>query len=145
MSVYGGGSLLGTVLAGVLPKLPARRMGTILLGIISTLGIGLILFAFVQSLTVAALIMLAMGIANGYVVILFITWFQSRTPEAMLGRMMSLLTFASIGLIPVSNALAGALININLTWFFVISGGLMTALTLLSALNPATRALEPAA
>ncbi|MBZ0301492.1 MAG: MFS transporter [Anaerolineae bacterium] len=145
LSAYGGGALVGTIFAGLLPRPPARRMGTVLLLVISTLGIGLVLMAYVQSLAAAALITLVMGIANGYTVIQFVTWLQGRTPEAMLGRTMSLLMFASVGLIPVSNALAGALIEVNLTAFFVISGALMAAMTLLAALNPATRSMESAA
>jgi len=82
-----------------------------------------------------------MGAANGYVVILFVTWLQIRTPEAMLGRMMSLLMFAALGLNPIAMSLAGAFIGLNLTATFVVMGSLLTVITLLSALNPAVRAM----
>ena len=82
-----------------------------------------------------------MGAANGYVVILFVTWLQIRTPEAMLGRMMSLLMFAALGLNPIAMSLAGAFIELNLTATFVVMGSLLTVITLLSALNPAVRAM----
>ena len=111
ISAYGAGSLLGTVLAAVLPKPAPRRMGAILLLDTAVLGIGLVLFGFASSTAFAAAIGLMMGITDGYAVILFVTWVQARTPPEMLGRMMGLLMFAAVGLIPVSNAVAGALIQ----------------------------------
>ena len=140
-SSYGGGSLLGTILAGVLPKPSPKRMGSSLLVIISMLGIGVVLLGLARSTVLAALICAFMGVANGYVVILFVTWLQIRTPEAMLGRMMSLLMFAALGLNPIAMSIAGALIKLNLTATFVVMGSLLTVITLLSALNPAVRAM----
>jgi MFS family permease len=142
MSAYGGGNLLGTVLAMILPSPPARRMG-IFLGVIwSGLGFGVLLLGLISQTIVAALVMFIMGLADGYVVILFITWLQKRTPDAMLGRVMSLLSFASVGLMPVSNLLSGLLINWNATATFVIGGGMMALLVFLSMLNPAVHSME---
>ncbi len=142
MSAYGGGSLLGTLLSGILPRPPARILGSILFVLFSSSGFGVALIGLSQTTALATVVALLMGIGQGYVVIVFITWLQARTAEAMLGRMMSLLMFASAGLAPVSNALAGALINLNVTAVFVGFGGLMALMALLAALNPATRALD---
>lgn len=142
MSAYGGGSLAGILLAGVLPRPPARIMG-IVLGIIwSSMGASVAIMGFLTSTWFMAGAALWMGLANGYVVILFITWLQQRTPQTMLGRVMSVLMFSSVGLIPVSHAVAGALINFNLTWVFLAGGVAMTLLVLLSMLNPAVRSME---
>ena len=145
MSAYGGGSLLGIILSGVLPRPAARRMG-IVLGIIwSGLGIGVAALGLVTNTAAAALLMLTMGAANGYVVVLFMTWLQTRTPDSMLGRIMSLLMFASVGLQPISTALTGALIEFNMVALFIVAGLLMTVMVLVSMLNPAVRAMEPPA
>lgn len=141
MSAYGGGSLLGIILAGALPSPPLRYLATILLAITSGLGVGIALLGFVPSTPVAALDALMMGTVNGYVFILFITWLQRRTPRTMLGRMMSLLMFAAVGLNPVSMALSGALVELNVVALFVGAGALMAAITLLSAFHPNVRAL----
>jgi hypothetical protein len=61
----------------------------------------------------------------------------------MLGRVMSLFMFALIGLQPVGNALAGAILSLNPTALFVGAGSLMVTLVLLSMFNPAVRAMEP--
>jgi MFS family permease len=142
MSAYGGGNLLGTVLAGALPRPTTKHLGSLLLVIISILGVGVALLGLTSSISFAVLISLAMGTANGYVSILFITWLQSRTPQFMLGRLMSLLMFAAIGLNPISMALSGVFIDLNATATFVGAGSLMTVIVLLAALNPKVREMR---
>jgi MFS family permease len=142
MSAYGGGSLMGTLLAGLLPRPPGRVMGVILGAIWSGLGLGVLALGLISTTPMAAVTAFAMGVANGYVVILFVTWLQRRTSEDMLGRMMSLLMLASVGLLPISNVLTGALVGLNARALFVTAGGLMVILVFLSMLNPAVRAME---
>jgi hypothetical protein len=55
--------------------------------------------------------------------------------------MMSLLMFASVGLAPISETIAGFLIEIDLNAMFIGSGLLMTALTLWAATLPSLRAM----
>ncbi len=142
MSAFGAGSLLGTGLAGLLPKPPQGHLGTILLLGTAVMGLALISFAFVHSLPLAILTSLINGIADGYVVIMFITWLQLRTPEAMLGRMMSLLMFASVGLAPVATAVTGALLDLNLTGVFLGAGILLMGIVLIALTNPTVRAMS---
>lgn len=141
MSAYGAGSLLGTLSAGILPRPDKRYMGQILLGVISTLGIGLMLLTVVDSTLPAALISMEMGAAYGYVGILIVTWLQTRTPPMMLGRMMSLLMFASIGLAPISMALSGAVLKINMNALFMGAGMLLIAVVIWSAFNSTVRTI----
>ncbi len=142
MSAFGAGSLLGTGLAGLLPKPPQGHLGTILLLGTAVMGLALISFAFVHSLPLAILTSLVNGIADGYVVIMFITWLQIRTPKAMLGRTMSLLMFASVGLAPVATAVTGALLDLNLTTVFLGAGILLLGIVLLALSNPTVRAMS---
>ncbi len=135
MSAFGGGALLGMVLAGVLPKLPARYTISTILVVISSMGIAWALLGLVTSTLLAALLALAMGTADGYIEIMLITWVQKRTPPEMQGRMMSLAMFVGMGLAPVSTPIAGALIKLNPTVFLLVTGGLAAALSLLAALN----------
>jgi len=142
MSAFGAGSLLGIGLAGGLPRPPERIMGSVLLAVWSVMGIGIAVLGLLSSTAAVAIIMLAVGASNYYVVIIFVTWLQARTPDVILGRVMSLLMFASIGLLPLSNALSGWLLDLNIAWVFGISGTVMTALVLLSILNPSVRSME---
>jgi hypothetical protein len=74
-----------------------------------------------------------LGVGNGYLTIVLFTWLQQRTPQDLMGRMMSLLLFANMGLLPLSQALAGTALNWSLTGLFLGAGSLvMVAAALLS-------------
>ncbi len=139
MSLFGGGALLGTVLAGVLPKPSKKLLGTISLSVLSVMGIGLAVIGISPTMYIAAAAGLVMGIANGYANIMLITWLQQKVAPELTGRIMSLVMFAAIGLNPVSTALAGAFIGLNVTALLVSSGILMTAFTVLAAFSYAVR------
>ena len=145
LSTWGGGSLVGMALAGMLPRPNAKRMGTVLLTLVSVMGVGLALLGVSRSMIFAAVIGLVLGSVNGYINVFFTTWVQSRAPKALIGRLMSLLMFASTGLFPVSMALAGAASRTDVTLLLTVSGGIVALLGILMTLNPTVRAMEPAA
>lgn len=139
MSMFGGGALLGIVLAGVLPRPSSRLLGTVLLSVISLIGIGLAIIGIAPTLTIATSAAIMMGIANGYNNILMITWLQQKIAPEMTGRVVSLVMFAAIGLSPLSTALAGALIGLNAALLLLCAGILMTLFTLSAAFSPVVR------
>ena len=139
MSAFGGGSLLGIILSGVLPQPKPAHFGTAILLVVSSLGVGVALIPLFGSTAVIAGICLVMGAAAGYQRMLLFTWLQKRIPQELMGRVMSLLFFCAIGLAPVSNALTGALLDIDLNGLFIGSGVLMAAVTLLAILIPEIR------
>lgn len=67
MSAFGGGALLGMMLAGVLPKPPTRYIISTILVVISSMGIAWALLGMVTSTLIAALLALALGTANVYI------------------------------------------------------------------------------
>ena len=138
MSSFGGGNLIGTILAGTLPAIKIRPLALLL----SIMGIGLMILGFNSSVIIAALICLTMGIANGYVTIIFITWLQARTPEALLGRVMSVMIFFVIGLNPISMAVSGLFNKIDTGYTFIVSGILMTVIVLLAYFSKSIRDLS---
>jgi MFS family permease len=142
MSAFGAGSLLGIALAGVLPRPPARIMGLVLLSVWSLMGLATAALGLFTSTVLVAALMLTAGAINFYVVVIFMTWLQTRTPEAMLGRVISLMMFASIGLAPVSMALSGVLLDFNIAGVFGAVGVLMTLLVLVSMFSPEVRSME---
>jgi MFS family permease len=139
MSAFGGGSLLGIILSGVLPQPKPEHFGTVILLVVASLGVGIALMPLFASTVVIAVICLVIGTAAGYERMLLFTWLQKRIPQELMGRVMSLLFFCAIGLAPVSNALAGAMLDIDLNRLFIGSGVLMAAVTLLSIMLPETR------
>jgi MFS family permease len=145
LSTWGLGSLIGMALAGILPRPNPKYMGTVLLGLVSLMGIGLALFGMSPTTIFAAAMGLVLGAVNGYINVFFMTWVQSRAPKAFTGRLMSLLMFASTGLFPISMALSGAVSRMDVTLLLTVSGGIVALLGILMTLNPIIRAMEPAA
>jgi MFS family permease len=143
ISAYGAGSLVGILLAGVLPKPPDGHFGSVLLAVTAGAGLGLVVLGLAGTTWTAAAITLLMGTSLGYVVIQFTTWLQMRTPEEMMGRMMSILMFAAQGLAPVGTALAGALIGLNLSWVFLGAGLLLLGVVSLAMTNRTVRIMSP--
>ena len=142
MSAYGGGNLVGIILGGSLPRLNGERMSIVLVGLILLFGVALAGFAFVTETWIAAVALLILGVGNGYLAITLISTLQERTPQAMLGRMMSLILFANVGLVPVSQTVSGALIKLDMNSLFIGAGILMALLGVWMAFNPTTRSLS---
>jgi hypothetical protein len=57
---------------------------------------------------------------------------------------MSMLMFASVGLLPVSTALTGAMIELNTTGLFVGSGLTMSTIVFIAMMNPGLRMMDEA-
>jgi MFS family permease len=145
LSAFGGGSLVGLVAASVLPSVRPERFGTVLLLIASTAGLSLAALAFAPSTAVALALSVVAGVALGFTNIQFITWVQQRVPPQLMGRVMSLLVFGSVALVPISMAVAGALVQISLDGVLIVAGVGMTAVELSCLLSRSVRrmGLEP--
>ena len=61
-------------------------------------------------------------LGNGYLSITLITAIQHRTPRELLGRIMGLVMLANLGLLPISQALSGALSRWNVSILMVAGG-----------------------
>ena len=129
MSAFAGGNLGGYLLAGTLPRPTGRVMRILLLVLLASFGIATAMIGFIHSAWIDVGLMLLLGLGNGYITIILFTWIQTRTPKTMLGRIMSLVTLSSIGLLPVSQAISGAISTWNLTLLFVLSGSLILLMT----------------
>jgi MFS family permease len=136
LSAFAGGNLAGIIGAGALPRPSAALMKLILVVFVVAFGLGVVSLGFVSSTWIDFASMLVLGLANGYVSILMFTWMQIQTPKDMLGRMMSLITFSSTGLVPISQALAGVICKWDLTMMFAISGGIVVVFGLVLSGHP---------
>jgi hypothetical protein len=141
MSAFGGGSLAGLAVAGAARRPPARLMGHVLLGVCAVFGVGLALLGLAHSLVAALVPAAAMGFAAGYLTVSFFTWVQARTPQQLMGRMMSLIIFASVGLVPVSQAISGAVAAWSLTGLFAGAAAALTVIVARAWFVPSLRAM----
>lgn len=101
-------------------------------------GFGMVvgLLSFIPFTWLDFILLLLVGLGNGYIGIILITWMQTRAPEEMLGRVMSILMFSSTGLVPVSQAVSGMLIKWNLDVLLVTAGALVLLVTVWMSLQP---------
>ena len=139
MSAYAGGNLVGFLMAGSLPHPSGKSMSVILIGFMIACGAVIVSLAFIQSTWIDFALMLPLGTGNGYISIILFSWVQTRAPSEMLGRMMSIVSFSSYGLMPVSQAISGAVIKWNPDVLFILAGMLVLMLTLWTASQPALR------
>ncbi|HTP07550.1 MAG TPA: MFS transporter [Anaerolineae bacterium] len=140
VSAQGGGTLLGIILAGAARR--PKALGLTISATVAGFGFGLIALGIVSSVLAAALVLFVVGIGSGYLNVFLITFLQRRAPKEMLGRLMSLVMFASIGLIPISQAISGVLIKFSFTALFVGAGSLMIVIALWTAVSPAMRMIS---
>ena len=137
MSGFAGGNLGGFLLAGALPKPTGRTMRLFLIVLLAAFGIVMGIMGFINLTWIDFGLMLLLGLGNGYVTIILFTSIQTRAPRTMLGRIMSLLMLSSIGLVPVSQVISGAIGAWNLTLLFVSAGGLIVLAAIWTAFQPA--------
>jgi len=136
MSAYAGGNLGGYLLAGVLPRPSGNFMRAFLVALLAVFGLALGAFGFIRSTWLDFGLMLFLGLGNGYIAITLFTWMQLRTPKDMLGRMMSMIMLSSTGLVPISQAISGAVSRWSLTALFAGAGILILLLALWTASQP---------
>jgi MFS family permease len=142
MSAFAGGNLVGYLIAGSLPRPSGIAMRIIMIVLLAAFGAVIGSLGFIPSTWVDFSLMLGLGLGNGYIAIILFTWMQTRTPKEMLGRMMSILMFSNTGLVPVSQAISGAVSKWDLNLLFASAGMLVLLVTLWAAFQPGLRAFS---
>jgi MFS family permease len=140
ISGYAGGNLLGIVLSGALPRLTRRSSQVLMTLMFSLFGLGMVAMGWIPFTWLATADLFILGTLNGYLSILLITGLQRNTPAHMLGRLMSMVLLANLALIPLSQAVSGAILSVDVVLLFLISAGLLLACAIYLAL-PKTSAL----
>ncbi len=140
MSAFGGGNLIGIVLSGALKQ--TRGINWVATAVLCAFGIGLALLGVLNNTWLNAALMFALGLGNGYISIILVTFLQRRTPAQMLGRMMSLFMLANIGLGPVSQAAAGTVSKWSLEALFIGAGACILVTGVWAAFQPAFKSMD---
>ncbi|HSL45743.1 MAG TPA: MFS transporter [Anaerolineales bacterium] len=142
MSASAGGNLVGYLLAGSLPRPGGLTMRVIMVALFAGFGVVVGLLGFIPFTWLDFILLLLLGIGNGYIGIILITWMQTRAPKEMLGRIMSLLMFSSTGLIPVSQAISGAVSKWSLDMLLITAGTMALLVTFWMTLQPSFKAFS---
>jgi transmembrane secretion effector len=138
-AAWGLGATLGAAAAGIVPA--PRQFGWMVVLGCGWIGLAVLGTGLVPSLLPAVAILGAAGLASGAINTYGISWLQRRTEPSMQGRVMSLVMLASIGLVPIAYAAAGALAQASPTLLFVVAGGLMVIAASSAAISRTVRSL----
>ena len=151
MACLGVGAVAGTLVAA--RRLTSARPMVVASASFIAAGVFVALMPFLGGLPGAAIAALLFGAGIGFGDIIVITLIQQWSPAAILGRVMSLLMLASLGIFPVSVAISGLLVRaLGPVPFFPAAGatlilGLIIALASSEVRNfrPVTAPPEPSA
>ena len=139
LSSLGGGMVIGMLLAS---SIKGRHRGRVLIAVSLVIGVGLALLGFATHLLIACAVLTVVGMGGGLGNILIMAWIQSRTRGGMLGRVISLLLLGMSVVEPLSFALAGFVVTLNLQALFVASGGFLILASFIAMASPALRATD---
>ena len=137
---WSGGALLGSIAAGTRKQHTYRGWTMILASGIESLAIAAL--GLLSTQLSMALVLAAAGVVAGYNNVVLISWFQERVEHALMGRVMSVLMFGWVGLMPVSYPIAGALAQWSIRGMFLISGLTAAVITALCALSADLRRVQ---
>lgn len=139
ISTFAAGSLVGMLCAGIVPQ---RRRGIRLL--VATIIVGLCVapIGVLGRLSVLVPDLFILSGTIAFVNIQFTAWFQQSVDRAVLGRVISVISFAAVGLTPLSLAIAGITLKTNYWATFLGAGCLVILATSVAASHRAVRAIE---
>jgi MFS family permease len=140
VSCFGAGALAGMTLVGMFR--PTRRRGYLFLSFVFIESAGIVAMPFCDQLWLLAILMVLIGICGGIANVAMMAWIQGHIDHALMGRVMSVIMFAAVGLMPVSLALAGLVAESHVTALFTVAGILMMLTALVAGLSPATRHID---
>jgi MFS family permease len=139
ISSVAAGSLVGLLLASARQQ---RRRGLLLLAVSTAVGLCIISIGLFHHLGSLLPTLFVMGASAGFLNIQLLSWFQQRVDRNMLGRVMSVVMFASLGLMPLSLAAAGVTVQWNLRGMFAGAGVLILMVTFIAALHRPVREID---
>jgi MFS family permease len=135
LSAFGAAAVVGAMAAGTLG--PRARMSIVVPVTSLALGIGMLLIGLAPNAGATALAALPLGAGVGALQVSGMAWLQRRSEPAYLGRVMSLVMFAVMGLTPVSYVIAGAVAESGVAVLFIGAAAAMLALGAATSLSRA--------
>jgi Transmembrane secretion effector len=139
MSSVAAGSLVGLLLAAARQQ---RKRGWLLLIVSVVIGICMASIGRLSQMWSLLPILFVMSASAGFLNVHLLAWFQQRVERALLGRVMSVLMFASLGLMPLSLAAAGVAVQWSLRGMFAGAGALVMVVAFVAALQRPVREID---
>lgn len=142
MGAWGAGAFLGGLFAGHMKAFDDDKLVRLLFLVFAYSGATLGMMVLYDPYEWAMFVFFTAGIGDGMVWVLFLVWLQNITPEALLGRVMGLYMFLTIGLLPVANLLMGLAAEIDIELSLLAISALMVVICLICAFHPDGKRLE---
>ncbi len=132
VACFGGGAAVGTLAAARAGRLP--RPGATAMYVFLAEAVAASLVPFAGGLAGACAAIAIFGMCNGFGNVVVVTLLQQWAPQQLLGRVMSLVMLAAIGVFPISVAVAGVLVRQFGPTPFFPAAGLVLAVPILAGL-----------
>lgn len=142
LGAWGAGAFIGGLIGGTMKTFDDTKLVRNLFLIFAYSGATLGMMVLYDPYEWAMFIFFTAGIGDGMIWVLFLVWLQKITPEALLGRVMGLFMFLTIGLLPVANMLMGIVAEINIELSLLAISALMVIICLFAAFHPDGKRLD---
>lgn len=136
LTAYGCGALVGAGLGGALREMKERTLIRYMFLVFMGSGAAIGLIVLYEPYWWAMLLFVITGSGDSFVWVNFTTWIQKNAPEEKLGRVMSILTFMSVGLAPVASVIMGLAFEWNLETSLLIVSCILVVACLSAAFHP---------
>lgn len=136
LTVFAAGGLGGATVAGMWQ---VKRRGVMILTVSFVIAICLGSIGLLHSFWMLLAVLLLMGLTAGMANVHLAAWIMQRIDVTVRGRVSSVLMLSSVGLMPVSLAVAGLLTAWNVTLMYLVAAGLMLLITCVAALKKSVR------
>lgn len=127
-SAQAAGSLIAASTSGWIGS--TRRQGWIMMIAVGSWALTILGLGFAPVLWLAALAVLASGIADGYSVVSRVTIVQTVTPDGLRGRINAIYTMSAASANSLSDVEAGGIATLTSPRFSIVSGGLVVLVCL---------------
>lgn len=136
----GVGAVIGSLFAGFFARPSAATYGPMLMIIAIFRGLAMLSLGYFTDFYSVLSLFGCLGLFMGYTMVFFATWMQTRVDIPMMGRMMSVMMFAIMGVVPFSAAFWGWGIEAwGLDMLYYISGAFMMIVAIGGFFSPSIR------
>ena len=142
VGAWGAGAFIGGFIGGTMKTFDDTKLVRNLFLIFAYSGATLGMMVLYEPYEWAMFVFFTAGIGDGMIWVLFLVWLQNITPEALLGRVMGLYMFMTIGLLPVANLLMGIVAEIDIELSLLAISAIMVIICLFAAFHPDGKRLE---
>ena len=143
IGAWGMGAFIGSLLGGMVRPIPPKWLPRAMFAAFIFSGATLGMVAYFEAYQVAMVLFFCAGLGDSFVWIQFISWLQRITPGHMMGRVMSMLMFMAIGLLPVANMAMGLLFELHVTRTMYGASLAIITICLIAVLHPDARKTVP--